>query len=432
MNKILIFIALAAKSSSAYASGSSEIFSDPITNLIVLIILGVAVVLHVRYDRYTINHGPEILTTIGIFGCFLGIAFAMLKFNPENVTQSVPDLLNGVKTAFIASVFGVAAALTVKFRHAFLKDPKPKVTEEPKSASLEDVVSSLNGLRKSIAGENDTSLISQIRLMRQEQNDSSAQLKKSFDEFADKVSELGSKALIAALEKVIKDFNTQLNEQFGDNFKQLNSAVEKLVIWQQQYKVELDNQQQLLKRSAEGLDRSASSLSVITERAKAYTDTADDFASLLKSFGDQYSLMKQGQEALFAVLSEMKAIEPSFSKKLSDLTETFKSGTDSITASVNQQVKTLSDQIQLKNNEFSELITKKIPEIQENVNVNLKKSQDKLSENFVMLEKNLEIELQKALMTLGQQLASLSEKFVSDYGPLTEKLKTLVNMSRGI
>jgi hypothetical protein len=223
-----------------------------------------------------------------------------------------------------------------------------------------------------------------------------------------------------------------LNEQFGDNFKQLNSAVEKLVIWQQQYKVELDNQQQLLKRSAEGLDRSASSLSVITERAKAYTDTADDFASLLKSFGDQYSLMKQGQEALFAVLSEMKAIEPSFSKKLSDLTETFKSGTDSITASVNQQVKTLSDQIQLKNNEFSELITKKIPEIQENVNVNLKKSQDKLSENFVMLEKNLEIELQKALMTLGQQLASLSEKFVSDYGPLTEKLKTLVNMSRGI
>lgn len=432
MKKMLLPFTPGLISTNALAAGSAEVFGDPITNVIVLIIIGVALVLHVRYDRYTINHGPEILTTIGIFGCFLGIAFAMIRFDPQNVTQSVPELLNGVKTAFIASVCGVFFALTVKFRHAFLKDPKPKTTEEPKSASLEDVVSSLNDLRKAIAGGNDSSLISQIALMRQEQRDSSIQLKKSFDEFAEKVSELGSKALIAALEKVIKDFNTQLNEQFGDNFKQLNAAVEKLVVWQQQYKDDLDVQQAFLKQSAGDLTQAAASLSAVTERAKAYTDTADRLASLLKSFEAQYSLMKQGQEALFTVLSEMKSVEPSFSKKLNDLTETFKSGTESITVSINQQIKTLTDQIQNKNNEFSELITKKIPEIQEAVNTNLKKSQDKLNENFSSLEKNLETELQKALITLGQQLASLSEKFVADYTPLTEKLRELVNISRGI
>lgn len=384
-------------------------------------ILGSTIYLLVfRYDRFAAIHGPEILTTMGIFGCFFGIALALLNFDPKDVTHSVPELLNGVKTAFWASVCGVAGALAIKVRQRFGAEPVQS-KDEPRNASLDDVVSSIGLLRKSIAGENDSSLISQIKLMRQEQNDNANNLRKSLDEFADKVSELGSKALIEALESVIRDFNTQLNEQFGENFKQLNLAVEKLVIWQQQYKEELDKLQVIQRDGAISLKTSADSFSSVVEKASSYTESANRLEELLIVFKSQYALMAESQESLAKVLTDMKSVEPSFSAKLEDLTQTFKSSTV-----------TLADETKKQIQIFGEMLNKTVPEIQNKVNEQIASTNDQLKKSFDTLDKNLEAELEKALVGLGQQLASLSEKFVQDYTPLTERLKEVVNMSKGV
>jgi len=42
--------------------------------------------------------------------------------------------------------------------------------------------------------------------------------------------------LVEALRDVIHDFNNKITEQFGDNFKELNEAVGRLLIWQEDYK----------------------------------------------------------------------------------------------------------------------------------------------------------------------------------------------------
>jgi ABC-type transporter Mla subunit MlaD len=170
-----------------------------------------------------------------------------------------------------------------------------------------------------------------MKLMRQEQHDNAKELRKSLDDFAEKVSELGSKALIEALQKVISDFNNQLNEQFGENFKQLNLAVEKLVLWQQQYKEELDKLQTVQKQSSEDLSKSALIFSDLVSKAATYTSSAESLSNLLKVFESQHTLLKESQEALSSVLLSMKEVEPSFSNKLLDLTTTFKDGTASIT-----------------------------------------------------------------------------------------------------
>lgn len=415
-----------------HANGFEKIVKDPLTLIFIIVIAATTAFFQSKFDRYAVNHGPEILTTLGIFGCFTGIALALLDFDTKNINESVPQLLDGVKTAFWASVTGVLGALTIKFRHRFSKDPIQASDGEPKSASLEDVVVSINTLRKTIAGENDSSLISQIKLLRQEQNDQSKDLRKSLDEFAEKVSELGSKALIEALQKVISDFNNQLNEQFGENFKQLNLAVEKLVLWQQQYKEELDKLQAVQKQSAEDLSKSASIFNELVEKAGAYTASAESLTKLLETFESQYTVLKESQEALNTVLTSMKEVEPSFSAKLLDLTQVFKTGTTSITEHVQTQVKELGAQLKIKNDEMAEVVKKMVPDIQKEVNNQLLQSQKQLTENFAALDKNLEIELEKSLTTLGQQLASLSEKFVQDYSPLTERLRDIVNISKGV
>ncbi len=323
-------------------------------------------------------------------------------------------------------------ALTLKFRHRFSKEPIQASPGEPKSASLEDVVFAVNTLRKSIAGENDSSLISQMKLMRQEQNDHATKLRKSLDDFAEKVSELGSKALIEALQKVISDFNNQLNEQFGENFKQLNLTVEKLVLWQKQYKEELNQLQSVQKQGAEDLARSASIFKDLVSQAMAYTQSAESLSTLLKTFESQHAIMKASQEALNNVLISMKEVEPSFSSKLVDLTNVFKTGTTSITEQIQKQVSELGTQLKTRNDEMADIIKRMVPEIQKQVNDQITQSQKQLSENFKLLDENLEKELQKSLTTLGQQLTSLSEKFVQDYSPLTERLREIVNISKGV
>jgi hypothetical protein len=409
-------------SSTANAKGFAEVFSDPITVFFIIsITIATLYFLVFKYDRYASIHGPEILTTMGIFGCFVGIALALLNFDPKDVTNSVPELLNGVKTAFWASVCGVFGALLIKMRQRFGAAPIQSSGDESKSASIEDVVSAIGLLRKSISGENDSSLISQIKLLRQEQNDHAINLRKSLDEFADKVSELGSKALIEALEKVIRDFNTQLNEQFGENFKQLNFAVEKLVIWQQQYKDELDNLQEVQKESSSNLKISADSFKAVVERAESYTESAVKLEELLVGFKSQYAVMLQSQESLAKVLIDMKSVEPSFSAKLEDLTQTFKNSTTALADETKKQIQSLG-----------ELLDKTVPELQIKINEQIASTNEQLKKNFETLDKNLEAELEKSIVGLGQQLASLSEKFVQDYTPLTERLREVVNMTKGV
>ena len=101
----------------------------------------------------------------------------------------------------------------------------------------------LNAVKTAIAGDGDDSLVTQIQKLRTTNRDLQTQvndsvtagfksLTKEFQYFAEKMAENNSKALIEALREVITDFNAKINEQFGDNFKQLNEAVAALLTWQ--------------------------------------------------------------------------------------------------------------------------------------------------------------------------------------------------------
>jgi hypothetical protein len=91
----------------------------PITQWAVAMLLVCAVIAHFfTYNEHTVHEGPSIFTTAGIFFTFLGIAEGLYEFNPQKIDASIPALLDGLKTAFIASVVGVGAALSIKLRYA--------------------------------------------------------------------------------------------------------------------------------------------------------------------------------------------------------------------------------------------------------------------------------------------------------------------------
>ncbi len=96
------------------------------TQFFIGFILLAALALHVRFNVRAVTNGPTILTTLGIFATFFGIAMGLAKFDSANIQDSIPELLSGLKTAFWASVCGVGCALTLKIRdHLFGHDADP-------------------------------------------------------------------------------------------------------------------------------------------------------------------------------------------------------------------------------------------------------------------------------------------------------------------
>ncbi|NPT41021.1 hypothetical protein GNZ12_06750 [Paraburkholderia sp. 1N] len=431
--KTRIFLLLSGIAWTPYALASvgiGTVLADTPTTMFILVNIALTIFFtFIRFDRFAVVHGPEILTTVGIFGCFLGIALALLHFDASNVSDSVPHLLEGVKTAFWASVSGVAGSLVIRAKHYFVKTPIPQTAGTPKSATLDDVVAATQALQLSLSGNEQGSLLSQLKLMRQEQGDELRLLRTSFDTFAQRMSEDGSKALIEALKEVIRDFNTQINEQFGENFKHLNAAVEKLVIWQQQYKEELDKLQALQKSSADDLRGAASGLALFVDRASGFSKTAAALEDTLRGLAQQHQLVDQSQRSMAEVLTQMKDVTPLFSRKVDEMTESMKQGVAKVQSDVADVVKNFGVQVQSSSSEMKQLLTDTLRKSQTEVNDGLVRSMDAVRQSVVTLDKGLQEELTKSLETLGRQLASLSEKFVSDYTPLTDRLREVVRIA---
>lgn len=403
---------------------------DPVTMFFVLLNLGLTFYfVQMKFDRFAVTHGPEILTTVGIAGCFTGIAFAMLNFDASNVSTSVPHLLEGVKTAFIASLSGVLGSLAIRWKHHRQKTPIAMPEGAAKSASLDDVVNALTGLQRSLSGTEEGTLLTQMKLMRQEQADELGKLRKSFESFAEKMAEDGSKALIDALKEVIADFNAKINEQFGENFKQLNSAVEQLVVWQRQYRDELDRMQAVQQGAAADLESSAKNLGAMVQHAGGFTVAAENLERLLQGLAQQHAEIEQSERALVLVLSQMKDVAPEFARKIEELTTTLRDGVAQIQGEVVEVVRNFGAQHQSSSSELKQLLVESLRKSQSDVNEQLSKGLDTIRQGVVTLDKGLQEELTKSLETLGRQLASLSEKFVADYGPLTDRLREVVRIA---
>lgn len=419
----------------AYAQASivASIFSSTETTIFIVIIAYVTFYLgHLKYTRFSISHGPEILTTLGITGCFVGIALGLLNFDSSNVQTSIPTLLQGVKTAFWSSIAGVCGALYIRALHHFKKTPFVEHSENVKSASLDDVVSTMVALRKGLVGDEQGTLLSQMKLQRQESNDKMDELIREFKHYAEHMIENNQIAIIEALKQVIKDFNEKLMEQFGDNFKQLNSAVEKLVTWQQQYKEELDALKTVQQQTANDLVNVSNSFKDIVQRAEKFTEISHELHKQLELMETQKATLFEQEKALAEVLSTMKEVTPEFSKKVDAMLKQINEGLENVQSEMAAASKNLGVQLQSTNAEMKTLLTDTIKKSQEEVGNSLKEQVGTIKEGVITLDKLMQKELNDALESMGRQLASLSNKFVEDYTPLTDRLREVVQMSRRV
>lgn len=72
---------------------------------------------------------PDILTSLGILGTFVGLVWGLKNFNPNDyaaMTSSVASLVDGIKVAFLTSIYGIALSIVytygMKSEYSFLTE----------------------------------------------------------------------------------------------------------------------------------------------------------------------------------------------------------------------------------------------------------------------------------------------------------------------
>lgn len=550
---------------------------------------------------------PNLIASLGIIGTFAGIFGGLLEFDTVKLDDSIPKLLDGMKTAFATSLVGLTLSNILKStQSSFIKKLSEKDREkasleviaslmyEMKEAivnsnkevvnSMEENKSSIKYLIAELVGDKNTSLTGQMKLMREnlieaqekaqerlntglekmgEQLDNLVEtnnaisteiergnntLIEEFRVFAKNMAENNMKAFTEAIQECIRDLNNQLQEQFGENFKHLNYAVEKLLEWQIHYKetIEKTNENQI--EIYKGMTMAKNLIIEINERSQSIVEVANKLGDKIVTFDTQQQTLNKSIEVLNKISRDSMELVPNIDKYLSETKEQILESTQNIenyVAEVDEKIfehttlatDQITDHVVKTTKKSIEEVSKSSLNILEKINIihkkvienmdeislntfknieennkqiifvrnsikeltqvsteNIKKQQNeiilalknlttaieatsdlnikamegqitsiekavarfenegftltkKISDNIqVMVENNnsnlttsihnlnesLAVTLNNSLQSLGEQLAAVSEKFVSDYTPLTIELQKIVHLAKRV
>ena len=379
------------------------------------------------YNMSTINSAPALLTSIGIFGTFVGIAQGLQEFDTNQIQDSVPSLLEGLKTAFWTSIAGLLAALSIKFRYVIFTQPRQN-TGRTNTVTLADVhseLANLGDIYKSQFGQNND----QIAHLETNMVQAISGMHQSMQTYQASMAEANANALVEAIEVVMREFNVRINEQYGDNFKKLNEAVGQMLSWQKAYQDQLSTLIEQQQTTASTMTEATQAYQLVVEKTQVFGRTAEALGVMLDSLEAQSKQLDKYLKGLDSAIGEAVHGLPVIEQRISALTESLISNIEKSQADyqslVQNAVQQMNNQLSTAQNSFSD----RLQEQQDGLHASVQKMIERTDRQVLKLDQSMEEELTRALETFGCQLTALSEKFVRDYSPLTEKLRDVVRLA---
>ena len=411
-----------------------------------------------------INAIASIVTVIGVLGTFVGIAWGLLHFDTGDIESSVPKLLEGLKIAFITSIVGIAASIFLKWSTLNERRKQTSAPDDPDGATIDTLAQLLNNIlevqkdernqtkaalqsiERSLTGEGDSTVLTQFQKLRTTFSDKQDDLIKEFKDFAKQMAENNSKALIEALEKVMKDFNAKINEQFGDNFKQLNEAVGRINNWQKQYQEQMDKLAEEFRLAAQSVEKSRQSLEVISNRSDAIVSSAEQLEPILQGIQHQINQLNALLETFSKLADNAREAFPIIENRLDDLTERFSVVVEDTISDSQASMEAQRDALTTQSQQLEKTVENTGTFIQQQTEAVFEKTTDhvksviKDTDDFVQENlghingqiRTLQQALEKSLESLANQLISLSGKFAEDYTPLANRLRDVVEIARNL
>lgn len=423
-----------------------------------------------------VSYTPALLTSLGIFGTFAGIVIGLMAFDANNIDGSIEGLLNGLKTAFLTSLVGIILSIMFKVLQTSGVVSSPRNIEEVSSATPEDILGAINQQGKSvenlvtaIGGDSDGSILSQLKLLRGDINDNqkiaiksqqeAAETLKNIDtqisvqqeiftsfsdklwikmqDFADMLSKSATETVIEALKQVITDFNNNLTEQFGENFKQLNESVKELVVWQENYKVQMGEMTEQYKLGVSSITATEVSVTAISNESKAIPETMTDLKKIMEVNNHQLSELANHLEAFKDIRDKAVEAVPEIRKQIDETVKTIAESVESASSHYNSLLTESDKYIQNHISTSNELLDKFVSNSKEGVETIGKKLAESASqvekvitggaEQFEMQVKLTNVSLQETTNEVSGNTIKIREELDNTVKELSMNVRDMVN-----
>lgn len=149
-----------------------------------IIITAILVLFSMSISRRSTKNYKNEIVSLGVLGTFIGIAMGLYYFDVTNIKDSMPHLLNGLKTAFITSGVGIFFSIIISIY-------KPaKSTKHETLDALEMVVKEFNKNLTTQFGDNFRQLNESVKAMITWQDNYKTQIVKSEESLNNILSQL--------------------------------------------------------------------------------------------------------------------------------------------------------------------------------------------------------------------------------------------------
>lgn len=295
--------------------------TDVITLISCAFIVGAAVIFffitkranedYLMRHKRTIDAFPSIVSTLGVFGTFLGITIGLAGFDVSDLTRSIPILLGGLKTAFYTSLCGMGGSLLLRHFCTDIKFDKEDGGISSTDAAIKELgkgvrdmsttlVSAITVTRNVVKqmGDAQTSFYTQLIEMNKSNNEKQGNIDSTLSRLAlIQGEQMASLRNVALSLTSIDSANKRLEESIGEivdaqsanasTFDEMNDELKKF--------------SQILRSEVDEIEDK------MEDTNKLLSEKFDEFSDLLK---------KSNTEVLVEV---MKKVTEEFQKQMNDL-----------------------------------------------------------------------------------------------------------------
>lgn len=298
---------------------------------LVLIIIGFALWGYVYIDsqqkkdklldhRGFIEMIPSLVSTLGVLGTFAGITLGLLFFETKDLSQSIPLLLDGLKTAFFTSLAGMIGSMILSSKVNKLYDKKTGgISDSAEAASI--VVKALNDFQEQSQNQSivQTNFYNSVQVLVKSMNDNISTLVKNGNTMNVAINNLSlDVTAIKESQQSIEGKTDSMLQSVGNIEEVGKESIKKAS--ERDYKLGeiLDHSEALVSGQSEIGEHVAKFGDKLHSEIVEIEDKMNDTNKLLTEKFDEFSelLKKSNTEALVEV---MKTVTEEFQKQMNTL-----------------------------------------------------------------------------------------------------------------
>ena len=306
--------------------------------LVVTIIFGILVAYILYFFLKEKQYSKEsvlgnIASTIGVLGTFVGISIGLWKFNPNDITSSVPLLLSGMKIAFATSIIGMAASIFMKYIALKNEDEE----------NIDDIMELFNTMIAESRNVNNTLIENQ----------------KQTENVLNKVSEIWAshqENLTVVLKNEIASLNNntiskqeELIGEFkklGECFTLLNSGVNNLLTWQENYKETIENTTKELETVIQTIHNADESIESISKNSSLIKENNENLSEVLKEINKTQNVIIDSNKSIIEISNTAKESIPQINEHFTNIDNRTKESTAYLQTLISENLKNIKSYLE--------------------------------------------------------------------------------------